>query len=136
MSGLTTAEPAIGAPAPVPRGRRRLAFVTLLLLGAVGSVRHAVLPEAAENTPGELLVTGAISFTCALWCAFDAGVLGRRAPPILLAVVFLVLPVGLPIHFVWSRGLRGLLHGAAFVAVFVGVALAAGAIAESLVANG
>ncbi|HEX6811267.1 MAG TPA: hypothetical protein VF384_06570, partial [Planctomycetota bacterium] len=112
--------------------RRRVTFGVLLVLAGVCGVRMATLPESADNSPGALLVAAATSLTCAIWCAFDARVLGKRAPPVLLAMVFLVLPIALPIYFLWSRGLRGILFGIAFAAVFLCAMYAAGFVADFL----
>ena len=110
-----------------------MAFVALLVLAAVSGVRLATLPETADNDPGALLLGAATAFTCAIWCWFDARVLGRRAPPVLLAMVFLALPIALPIYFLWSRGWRGILFGLGFAAVFLVVVYAVGFVADFLV---
>jgi hypothetical protein len=122
------------ASAP-PRGRRRLAFVSLMVLAAGSGVRLATLPESADNLAGELVLAVATALVCAVWCSFDARVLGKPAPSILLALVFLALPIGLPIHFLWSRGLRGILFGVGFAAAFMGVVIAAGYLAQFVVEN-
>ena len=116
-----------------PRGRRRVAFVALLVLAAVSGVRLATLPESSDNDPGALLLAVATALICAIWCSLDARVVGKRAPPVLLAFVFLVLPIALPIYFLWSRGWRGIVSGIAFVAVFLCVMYAAGFVADALV---
>ena len=130
-----TGEPITAPPEPVPRGRRRVAFVALLVLAAVSGVRLATLPESSDNDRGDLLLGVATVFTCAIWCSLDARVLGKRAPPVLPAMVFLVLPIGLPIHFLWSRRWRGILFGIAFTAVFLCVMYAAGFVADFLVGS-
>jgi hypothetical protein len=128
-----TGEPITAAPEPVPRGRRRIAFGALLVLAAVAGVRLATLPETADEGPGKLLLAMATALTCAIWCSLDARVLGKRVPPVLLAMVFLVLPIALPIYFLWSRGWRGILFGIAFAAVFLCAMYAAGFVADFLV---
>ena len=113
-----------------------MAFVALMVLAAVSGVRLATLPETSDNRAGDLLLAAATTLTCAIWCSLDARVLGKRAPSVLLAMVFLALPIALPIYFLWSRGWRGIPFGIAFVVVFLGVLYAAGFVAASLVESG
>ena len=130
-------EPTALSPGPAahltshqPLWMRRIAWCTLLLLAAVAGVRAALLPESADPTGGATLLAIAIALTTAVWCLFDGRVRGTPVPTVLIMLVFIALPIGLPIHFLWSRGARGVLFAIAFVGTFLAVLFAAGMTAE------
>ena len=117
------------------RKRRLAVLVYLYVLAALWGVLSGLTVEPAETESATriaercmLILALATQLGFVWFCTVDAKLVGRPLVQMAKVGIFFGWPIGVPIYFVWARGLRGLgmllLHGLLLWLCYFGAAVA------------
>ena len=109
---------------------RRTAFAILVLGSFVVGWKAIVI---ADDDGAMALLCFSLSAVLAGWCVLDGRARGRPTLHVCAMLAFVAPPIGVPLHFLWSRGARGVLPLLGFAAVLAAAAAAGLLLKTSLV---
>ena len=91
---------------------RSLVIICIYLLFGLHAVRRAMFEDMR---PADIAVTLALQIILTTFCIVDSKCRGKPLLHSFYWIIFFSWPVSVPIYWVWTRGLKGIVTGMLFV---------------------
>lgn len=99
---------------------RSLVIICIYLLFGLHAVRRAMFEDMR---PADIAVTLALQIILTTFCIVDSKCRGKPLLHSFYWIIFISWPVSVPIYWVWTRGLKGIVSGVLFVISLVVVSV-------------
>jgi hypothetical protein len=100
----------------IERHKRTAIGIAILALFVIYSARRALF---GDLLPTDAMLGIALQILMVMFCVADSHVIQTRLAHVFRWIIFFTWPVSVPIYFVWTRGLKGLLYIAVSLIIIV-----------------